>query len=319
MEEHQDVRDAARHPIGVVAERTGLSLDVLRVWERRYGVVEPTRDEGGRRLYSDADIERLRLLARATSGGRGISQVARLPVAELRELVLEDDAERWNAARSVSAGSQAEALVARALERTRELDAAGVESALRQAAALLGLLSFLDEVVPAFARRIGDAWHAGELSVAQEHLATGVLRPLLAQLRGELAPEPGAPVVLVATPAGERHEIGALLVAAAAAAEGARVVYLGADMPAEEIAVAARASRALVVALSIVFGPDPAAVSAELLRLRTRLPADTPILVGGAAIAQLAPRFEHLGVIALPDLAELRRWLRSGGLGVRVA
>ena len=76
MERDEAGNGTSLHPIGVVAERTGLSLDVLRVWERRYGVVQPTRDEGGRRLYSDADIERLRLLAEATSGGRAIRQVA---------------------------------------------------------------------------------------------------------------------------------------------------------------------------------------------------------------------------------------------------
>src|SRR6202035_4511197 len=79
-----------RHPIGVVAERTGLTPDVLRVWERRYRAVEPTRTEGGQRLYSDADIERLRLMYLATGAGRGISQVARLDTEELTRLVRED-------------------------------------------------------------------------------------------------------------------------------------------------------------------------------------------------------------------------------------
>src|SRR5687768_12427129 len=81
-----------RHPIGVVADRTGLSPDVLRVWERRYGVVEPQRSAGGQRLYSDADVERLVLLHRATRGGHGISHVASLSRAKLEDLVGEIEA-----------------------------------------------------------------------------------------------------------------------------------------------------------------------------------------------------------------------------------
>ena len=74
--------ERARHPIGVVAERTGLSLDVLRVWERRYGVVAPERDTAGRRVYTDSDVERLRLLSRATAAGRSIGQLAQASTEE---------------------------------------------------------------------------------------------------------------------------------------------------------------------------------------------------------------------------------------------
>jgi DNA-binding transcriptional MerR regulator len=82
-----------RHPIQVVVRRTGLTADVLRAWEKRYGVIEPGRSEGGRRLYSDRDIERLRLLRRATGAGRRISQIAGLATEELAALVKEDERE----------------------------------------------------------------------------------------------------------------------------------------------------------------------------------------------------------------------------------
>src|SRR5919206_4189304 len=91
---HRAEPDVARHPIGVVAERTGLSPDLLRVWERRYRAVEPSRSGDGQRAYSDADIERLRLLRLATTAGRSIGQVARLATEELARLVGEDEAAR---------------------------------------------------------------------------------------------------------------------------------------------------------------------------------------------------------------------------------
>ena len=80
----------AKYPIQVAATRSGLSADVIRVWERRYGAVEPLRSETNRRLYSDHDVERLLLLAQVTQAGRRISDVAGLPVAELREMTEED-------------------------------------------------------------------------------------------------------------------------------------------------------------------------------------------------------------------------------------
>src|SRR5437868_1909438 len=86
--------DTARHPIAVVAERTGLSQDVLRVWERRYGAVHPARASGGQRLYTDADVERLALLSAATRAGRSIAQVATLETSALAALVDEDIAAR---------------------------------------------------------------------------------------------------------------------------------------------------------------------------------------------------------------------------------
>jgi DNA-binding transcriptional MerR regulator/methylmalonyl-CoA mutase cobalamin-binding subunit len=307
-----DATPAALHPIGVVAERTGLSLDVLRVWERRYAVVEPTRDEAGRRMYTDADIDRLRLLAQATSGGRSIGQVAALPVDALRALVRDEEAARWAVRRPAASGGGTEAIVEAALERTRAMDGAGVEAVLRRAASLLGVPAFVEEVVPAFARRIGDEWHAGRLGVAQEHLATGVVRPLLAQLRNALPVSASAPVLLVATPVGERHEIGALLVAAAASVEGWRVTYLGPDVPSEAIAQAALDTGVRAVALSSVYVDDRERVAAELADLRARLPADVAILAGGAGLAGLTSARERVDVVVLESLAELRRYLRGG-------
>jgi len=303
------------HPIGVVAERTGLSLDVLRVWERRYGVVTPGRDESGRRLYTDADIERLRLLSLATSGGRAIRQVASLPVVQLRELVREDEAARLKAPRATLRRIP-EDFVELSLERTRALDGPGLDAVLRRAVSMVGVPSFLEEVVPDFAREVGDEWHAGRLSVAQEHLAMGVLRPLLASLRAALPVPPGAPGLVVATPAGERHEVGALLVAGAAAAEGWHVTYLGADVPTAEIARAAQESGARAVALSVLLVTDALGLSAELRGLRSLLPADMSILVGGGGQSQLAEHLQEPSVLQLAGLPELRahlRWATNAG------
>src|SRR5918992_5648202 len=126
MTSHAELQ-SGRHPIGVVSERTGLSPDLLRVWERRYRAVEPSRAPDGQRLYSDTDVERLRLLRLATLAGRSIRQVAQLPTDELTRLVREDEAARQRSAQweARSAPTSAEDDVERALELTRAVDASG--------------------------------------------------------------------------------------------------------------------------------------------------------------------------------------------------
>jgi methanogenic corrinoid protein MtbC1 len=199
--------------------------------------------------------------------------------------------------------------VARALERTRALDAAGLEAELRRAASLSGAVRFLEEVVAPLFRAIGNGWHAGELSIAHEHLASGVVRPLLAQLRAGLPAAVAAPLLVVATPAGEPHEVGALLAAGVAAIEGWRVVYLGADVPAAELARTAAETGARAVALSSVYAPDEASLTTELRAVRSALPATVALLVGGAAVSRRGDELANDGIRVLAGLGELRAYL----------
>jgi MerR family transcriptional regulator, light-induced transcriptional regulator len=296
--------DEARHPIGVVAERTGLSQEVLRVWERRYGAVRPGRTAGGQRLYTDADVERLRLLRRATNGGRSIGSVARLGVEELSRLVRED-----SAAGALAPGGRAspEALpdLEEALSQVRALDGVALEALLRRGATVLGVPRFLDGVVGPFMKRVGDEWHGGRLSPAHEHLATSVVQRVVHGVLSTLGASESAPVFVAAAPMGERHELGALLAAATAAAAGWRVVYLGPDLPASDIATAAVATGATAVGVSVVYAASAALVAAELDSLRERLPASVPLLVGGAAAAAAAESVDG-DVLHVADLDGLR-------------
>ena len=297
----------AVHPISVVAERTGLTPDVLRVWERRYGVVVPDRDEAGRRLYTDGDIERLRLLARLTASGRSIGQLLELDTGELAGLVRADEAERWQPTPPVP-GAHEEELVARAFARTQEFDAASLEAELLRAVAHVGATRFIEGIVVPLFRRIGEAWHAGEIGIAQEHMATAVASATLDRIRTALPADANAPVLVVATPSGERHAIGALLVASAATLEGWRVTYLGADLPAKDIANAAAGAGADAVALSSIFPGDPAALAAELRTLRAALPAHVTLYAGGPGLLSLGD-VDVTGVTILQDIRELRQRL----------
>jgi MerR family transcriptional regulator, light-induced transcriptional regulator len=299
------------HPIGVVAARTGLTPDVLRVWERRHQAVEPFRSDNGQRLYSEADVERLRLLSRATSKGRSIGQLVQLTDEQLRELVRGDESASLKPRHFAPTPPDAAAYVELALEKAIRLDAAGFESLLRRLAALWGTPTFLDSLAAPLFRRIGEEWHDRRLTPAQEHMATAVMRTVLSSLSTDLAPPTAAPTLVVATPAGERHEIGALLVASAASSEGWRVIYLGPDLPASEIAGAALDTHASAVALSVVLPPNEEEVVREVLFLRGALPEHVALLAGGGACAALGPRLSEAGARVITSLPALREWLRA--------
>ena len=302
-----------RHPVRLVANRTGLSPHVLRAWERRYGVVAPHRSQGGQRLYSDQDVERLRRLRLLTAKGHSISRIATLSLPELERLEAEAPPAPAMAPDGAVESSAAAELVAEALRAVRKLDADELQGVLQRAAVTLGGPVFLDEVIAPAVEAVGDGWAGGSLSVAQEHMSSAVFRRVLEWLVGVYRVEGQRPRLVVATPPGQVHEIGALMVAACAAAEGWGITYLGPDLPVADLLAAARDTGARAVALSIVYSSDDETLLAALRAARRGLPEGTPLLIGGAAASHLREPLEDLGAIVLDSLPELRTRLRKLG------
>ncbi|MEM9555539.1 MAG: MerR family transcriptional regulator [Acidobacteriota bacterium] len=305
----------ARHPIRVVARRTGLKADLIRAWERRYAAIEPERTPGGHRFYSDRDIDRLLLLRQATSGGRTIGQVAAYNDEQLRALVTEDrQANAAAAARRAAAevfddsnGSPTEDAsgtvpsappaplevtstpeVERCLDAVRQLDARALRFVLERSAVELGWSRVLSELVHPLMARIGELWHRGDLREVQEHLASFEIRLFVEDMMRRATPAPHGPRLVVTTPSGQRHEVGALMAAATAALEGWDVTFLGADLPAAEIAGAALMLKARAVALSLSATDEAPRLAAELTELRRLLGRGVPLLVGGQAAGHFA-------------------------------
>lgn len=297
-----------RHPIRVVAERTGLTPATLRAWERRYHVVEPGRSDGGQRLYSDRDVDRLARLHRLTDAGRPIGLVAPLSDEEAEALLREDIQAATTAAASTPAPrSDTGEVVGEALDRIRALDGRGLERTLRRAAVTLGGHGFLEDVVAPLLRGVGSEWVEEKLGIAHEHLCTAVTEDVLAWVSDPAgAGNETGPVLVVATLPGERHGLGARLVAASAALEGWRVTQLGVDLPVGEISDAARALGARAVAVSVVNPALLPQVVRDLAELRQALPPDTAVLVGGGASAALSRKGLHAGVQVVEDLGSLR-------------
>ncbi|MDX1675535.1 MAG: MerR family transcriptional regulator [Longimicrobiales bacterium] len=291
--------EVPRHPIGVAAERTGLTPDVIRAWERRYGAVEPERDDAGQRVYSDAEIERLRLLHRATEGGRSISSVVDLPGEALAELVRGDEAAK---AELRPAGAD----VDRLYELATSLNGPALEASLRRSMLAQGLSGFAETVAAPLLHRLGEAWHAGEITPSQEHVASAAISRVLTSLRDGSG---DGPIALVGTLSGERHEVGALMAAAAAELAGWRVVYLGPDLPPEDLVDAAQRSGARALCVSVVYPGSSADVQSRFRSIRASLPEEVEVYAGGAGAETLVEELELFGVRCPSGMTELREAL----------
>ena len=299
------------HTIGVVTRRTGLTAHVIRVWERRYGAVQPLRTATNRRLYSDGDIERLRLLQRATKAGHGIGQIATLPLERLNGLLRQDEpATNPTPPRESRAPHE---YVETCMELVEGLDAAGLERALSQAAIDLSQQMLLEEVVDPLMNRVGEAWQTGALRIADEHLASAVVRSFLASLQDMRRGGVTGPGIIVTTPAGQVHEVGAMMVAATASTAGWRTAYLGPDLPADEICGAARRHGASCVALSLVYPLNDPQIPRELRRLRRGLGDDFDILAGGRATPGYIAALHEIDARIMTDLGNLRQQLSLSG------
>jgi methylmalonyl-CoA mutase cobalamin-binding domain/chain len=198
-----------------------------------------------------------------------------------------------------------------AFEAVLRMDAERLEGLLERASVSLGQMRLLSDLVVPLVERIGEGWIKGQVKVAQEHVATAVLRTFLGHIARPIALHPRAPVLVVTTPSGQHHELGAIIVAAAATGIGWRVVYGGACLPAEEIASMAIEQRARAVGLSVVHPTDDPALSLELQLLRRLLPPSTPILVGGRASAAYQAELDAVGAIRVGSLESLRQLLNQ--------
>jgi methylmalonyl-CoA mutase cobalamin-binding subunit len=284
-----------------VSRLTGLSPDIIRAWERRYGVVAPTRGPRGARLYADGDVAHLRLLRRAVTSGRAIGDVARLERGELEALVgpTVPDATRAAVAATPGTGTLAPALAA--LER---FDHAALGRCLGDALMAFGARDFVDRVAAPLLVEAGDRWADGTLSVADEHLLSGVMHNLLGGVVRSRQTV-GHPTVLLATPSGERHEFGLLMAGLVIAESGCDLCYLGVDLPAAEVAAAARRSGAAVVGLGLSWGEELDARVAEIRRVEREVPATIELWIGGRAAGLAAAQLKSTRAVVIDQMTTL--------------
>ena len=292
--------------IKFAARQTGLSVQLIRMWEKRYGAVKPARAPNNRRLYTEEDVERLRLLREATQAGHGISQIAQARLPQLRSLVQEAAGSPPRLARKGAPDAEAlAACITQALAAIRDLDRQRLQGVLDRCATELGSPAALQKFISPLARQIGEWWRAGELNIAHEHFATNEITSFLEAFARPYAENLVAPHLVMATPSGQLHELGAIIVLAAARSHGWRTTYLGPALPVEELAGALGRLQPRAVGLSIVYPPDDAALQQDLRKLPTFLPPGCALLVGGESASAYADLLCEIKAIHVRELEDL--------------
>jgi DNA-binding transcriptional MerR regulator/methylmalonyl-CoA mutase cobalamin-binding subunit len=278
------------YSIKYVCTCTGLKPHLVRAWESRYQAVVPKRTQTNRRLYCRDDIVRLQLLKLAVDQGHQISCIAGLSMAELRDLLGETavpPAPRSGASMSEIDGQPSvNRYLQSSLRCVVDLDPDNLTKVLSEAAVQLTRKQWIETLVVPMFIKIGQMWSSGKLKIVNEHMASNCTRHMLWDMLRSVQVFSDAPRIVMGTPVGQRHEIGALAAALASTEAGWRPYYLGADLPAEELASAMKQFGATCIALSITHNLHDDRLGPELLMLRRCIGPNARILVGGQHGAQ---------------------------------
>jgi DNA-binding transcriptional MerR regulator/methylmalonyl-CoA mutase cobalamin-binding subunit len=301
---HDDMPELAQN-ISAVERETGLSKDVLRMWERRYGFPKPARDENGERQYTLAETAKLRSIKRLMDAGVRPGKLIGLSLAELDSM---SDA-RAPAPRDATTPSLGRDVVA----MLKAHDSSTLQHALTQWLMRQGLQRFVIETVAPLNRAVGDAWMRGELFIFEEHLCTEQLKAALRTAINAFPRQVGSPRVLMTTLPNEQHSLGLLMVEALLVPEGAQCISLGPQTPLDEIRRASLTLHADIVALSFSAAFPLRQATDGLANLRRHMPAGVALWAGGEMTRRIRKTLP--GVLLLPDLAAsvaaLRAWRAS--------
>lgn len=296
-----------QYPIRAVAKLTGITVDTLRAWERRYQAVTPDRASRGR-LYNEADVRRLLLLRSALEGGHAIGQVASLSDSELQHLARAPFSE--SSAPRLEPPAKTEIPELRTLlDAIESFDFAAINAELGRLALLLSPAGLVHKVILPLMQLTGENWEKGTYQIAQEHMFSACVRNLLGGLVRLQRPRSGAAKLLLATPSNELHEFGILAAAMLAVENDFQVAYLGPNLPAREILSAAEKCAAQVVVLGIMKTNATPSVRQDVEQLASGLSATTELWLGGSGATDVVDGLVRKGTFVLEDLADFERHL----------
>lgn len=268
--------DRAQYPIRAVSKLTGIGIDTLRAWERRYGAIAPVRDDRGR-LYSDSDVTRLRLLHQAVAAGHSVSRIATLSDEDLRGLATVPEPTSSRASLAVGPDLDTSRFSAALLA----FDGVTVDQEFSRLAAVLRPEALVRDVLLPVVREVGEQWNLRRGGIAHEHLISSTMQHLLGSFLRIYSRRDLPHRLLFATPSGDRHELGILAAAMLAASQGLAVSYLGPDLPAAEIVAAAELANAQVLVLGITLSSGGAQGTKEVRAIVRDLPPRIELWVGG--------------------------------------
>lgn len=274
--------------IGALSKETGIPVETLRTWERRYGFPNPERNSSGHRIYSAATAERLKLIDLALKEGHRAAAALQMPLEELREMAQPTSpTEVW-------------------MDAVRRFDGEGMEEIMRREWNTHGAIGFLSECLNPFLVELGNAWMNNKMDIAHEHFASERVRDFLTQQWRPISDRSKGPRVLAATLPSETHYLGLQMACTVLANSGARIVYLGADTPVDDVTSTAQNQLVDAVCISVSIAANRSMTVRDLNSLRRQLGDDVAIVAGG-----LGAPDELDGVTTIKDLQELLRWGRN--------
>jgi DNA-binding transcriptional MerR regulator len=308
------------HPIKYVARHTGLKPYLIRTWEERYAVVRPKRSSTNRRLYSDDDIQRLRLLKLAVDSGHNISYVASLGDDDLLLIVerarnFKNSVDQAEVVKSISGLDRQKHeflhTVELALSHIIQLNSSLLEKVLSDAAVEMSRQTFLQFVIMPLFEKIGELWREGNLKIINENMASIVVRSMLWDMLRAVRVSDTSPKIVVATPVGHWHEFGALASALAASESGWQAFYFGPNLPSEEIAFAVKKLDARVLALSLCHRLSDNNLLIELQKIRRLVGHRVPLFIGGPGVVAVKKTISSINAVIINDLRAFRDRLEN--------
>lgn len=297
-------REGGKLSIGALARATGIPVETLRTWERRYGFPAPERKPSGHRVYPISSVPRLHRIAEALARGHRASEAVAASETELSALL--DIALATPLARPVVPREETDdSVIAGLLQLVASFDAVRLTQSLVADQQRLGTLDFLRDRVAPLVHAVGEEWAAARLEIRHEHFLSEKVGDLLRSLRLPLEKKAQGPLIICASLPGEAHALGLQMVALLLATVGCRVLFLGTEVPPAQIASSARDLNARVVALSISIAHRGEPMASQITLLRGLLPRRVSLLVGGAGSPGARP-----GLQAIAEFSELEAWGR---------
>jgi|GEM_PF-558686 len=302
--------------IKAVSKLTGIGIHTIRAWERRYSAISPKRSETNRRKYSEEEVNKLKLLARATKNGFNIGNIANLSIEKIEELIGKDvDTLEPNDVNvnknSSNAENKFDLLMDESITKIKNFDTEGMEKILsRSLIDNSKQTTILNFIIPLL-EKVGELWAGGELRIMHEHFISSLLRTTLGTFLERNSNSPNAPKLLTTTLPGFQHELGALIASILSLDAGWNSIFLGANLPSEEISASANQLKAHAILISLVYPNDEISVRTNIKNLRKYMGKDFPILVTGRSANAYKNIIEETNSLYLEKLDELQNLLRS--------
>lgn len=293
--------DEGKYRINVVAQKTGISAATLRAWERRYGIPVPRRTESSYRVYSDEDIALIERLRSLCDEGMSPGQAAKIVLAEAEQ-----------PAANAPVGDLYQQVRDGIITAIHAFDPDAMEVAVNRALTIGSAATICERVIVPVMYQVGELWHAGEITIAQEHLASQLLETTARKLIGLLQPAPGSRRVLLACFAEDEHTLPLYGIALHLAQASFRTVILDARTPPSAVRQSVDALHPVCVGLSVTIAPPPHRAR-ELIDAYADACRDTPWVVGGRGAAALETFVSDRGgtIVQHDDVRQAIRTIES--------